>query len=148
MATTFNSPATEAAATRAVAHVRELLDAALEARASPPASMDAWVALDKNLRELDSTIGLWEKNYISWARSGRRPDGTPYSWDRWFEFGQTLAESAGYYAGVGADVSLFKLLKDTTTTTVQQVIDPREWSTTMKALLAITVAAFVWPRRR
>lgn len=53
----------------------------------------------KTMQTIRTQIEKWASTYRSWAAGGQRDDGTPYSWQQWFDYGLDLTKQALSVAG-------------------------------------------------
>jgi hypothetical protein len=56
---------------------------------TPLVASQAQQDLEKQLRQLAQDIAKWSGKYLSWARAGRREDGSTYSWALWQSYKDT-----------------------------------------------------------
>lgn len=132
---------------KVIAYVRGLYDKALAAQ-NDTAETAWWNPFGEapqqdanraNIAQLKTLIDTWATVYRRWAETGKRDDGTGYSWDRWTQYGQQdLASAAAVYAKCAVDGSPFNAMK----AAVKQTIDdanPFNWPWWVKGGIAAVV---------
>lgn len=103
-------------------------------------------ALAKAYRDLGERIDTWADRNFRWAKQGKRDDGTPYSWERWGELGNTYLDSITYYTRLSVSDNYFLNATQAVKEFVESVrvlFTPTEWPTWAKVAAGLAGVAAV-----
>jgi hypothetical protein len=107
---------------------------------------DAQRRLESALKSLGERITRWERVYRSWAKKGKRDDGSAYDWDKWQAYArEDLArETKDLLGTVVADAVFIRFATEvaakTATDTVEvvaTVANPLAWPTWAKVTAVV-----------
>jgi hypothetical protein len=113
--------------------------------ASPDVSWWSWTSSGdyaarvnaSTLEAIRVEIDKWSVDARIWARNGHREDGSEYTWDRWFDYGEYLATNAAQVAAMSWDSSSWMAA-------VRQSAPWESIPTTIKAVTDTGETAVVW----
>ena len=108
-----------------------------------------------NLKKVGAEIEVWAGERRQWARAGKRPNGSAYSWGTWANHAAVLVSSAAAQASYNAETGNFFVIKNTiaatavavaktaeqTAANVEQLVNVGSWGWAMKLLVALVVLA-------
>lgn len=106
-------------------------------------------ALAKSYKDLGAQIDDWADRKYRWAKTGRRDDGTPYSWKQWGELGEVYLNSITYLSALPVSNGLFANAAQSVKEFIQSIANlftPSEWPTWAKVaagLAGLVAVAYI-----
>ncbi|MFN7132664.1 MAG: hypothetical protein ACK4N5_11325 [Myxococcales bacterium] len=108
-------------------------------------------AAEKAMKDLAPLVVKWRGTYRTWARNGKRDDGSSYTWKRWAEHGEKDLLSAvrtytsAHYDGssVRAVLKAAEATVADTAAVVKTVANPLKWPWWVKAGVSLGLGIVV-----
>lgn len=113
----------EAAADDAVAELRRQYAFALARVGVEQAIPSTTTAGATELAKQGALIDLWASTLRDYARAGKKPTGSPFTWGDWYKQGAVLADGVYFLSGQSYDGSYFSVVVNSAKQNVQDVAD-------------------------